>query len=126
MTWRWLAIVFVVALVSTGLPLWLVPYNRIELPSFWLLPGLLVIVPLAAGTRFLALAKTWATVGALTGAMIAANMLRVSWDAAADPTSHNLWPLELIMTAFAGVTFSLVGCLAGWLLGLVWRGLQRQ
>jgi hypothetical protein len=121
----WPAILFVVALVSAGLPLWVIPYDRIDLPNAWLLPGLLVILPLAAGTRHWAIAKTGVTVAALTGAMLTANMLRVFYDTAFDPTSHNLWPLELVMTIFAGLAFSLAGCLVGWTSGLLWKTVRR-
>jgi hypothetical protein len=117
----WPVILFVVALVAAGLPLWLVPYDRIDLPNIWLLPGLLVIVPLAAGTRHWRLAGTAMTVAALTGAMLTANMVRVFYDTGIDPTSHNLWPIELVMTAFAGLAVSLTGCLIGWISSLLWK-----
>jgi hypothetical protein len=122
----WLATVFLVALVSAGMPLWLMPYDRIELPSSWLLPGLLVIVPLSAGTRLWGLAGIPATVATLTSAMLAANMLRIAYDTAGDATSHNLWPLELVMAAFAGAAFSLAGGVLGWIAALIWGAVRRQ
>ncbi len=121
----WPVILFVVALVAAGLPLWLVPYDRIELPNAWLLPGLLVIVPLAAGTLYWRIAGTAPTVAALTGAMLAANVLRVFYDIGIDPTSHNLWPFELVMTMLAGLALSFAGCLVGWISGLLWKIVRR-
>jgi hypothetical protein len=121
----WLLIIFAVAVVSAGLPLWLLPYNEVEVPSIWILPGLMVILPLAVGTRLLELARTWTTVGILTGAMIVANLLRIMWDTAVDQTSHNLWPFELFLTTSAGVAFSLTGCVLGTAIGYVWRRLRQ-
>jgi hypothetical protein len=126
MSRAWLLIIFAVAVVSSGLPLWLLPYGEIEIPNIWLLPGLMVILPLAAGTRLLELARTWATVGTLAGAMGAANMLRIAWDTAADPTSHNLWPFEIVLTVSAGVAFSLIGCVLGTVLGYLWRRVRQS
>jgi hypothetical protein len=41
---------------------------------------------------------------------------RVIVETSQDPTSHNLWPLELIIASAVGLAVSLVGSLAGGLL----------
>jgi hypothetical protein len=38
-----------------------------------------------------------------------------------DPTSHNLWPFELVIAGFLGFAFSLSGAFAGWLITRVAR-----
>jgi hypothetical protein len=43
-------------------------------------------------------------------------MARVIVETSQDPTSHNLWPLELIIAAAVGLVFALAGSLAGGLL----------
>ena len=46
----------------------------------------------------------------------AAVMIRVAVETWHDPTSHNLWPFEIV---FAGIV-SLVVCFTGTLLGSIW------
>jgi len=53
------------------------------------------------------------TVGLAVPTMI---MARVILETSQDPTSHNLWPLELIIASAVGLAVSLVGSLAGGLL----------
>jgi hypothetical protein len=46
----------------------------------------------------------------------AAVMARVIYDGASDPTSHNLWPFEIILASGPGLVAGLAGALAGGLL----------
>ncbi len=120
----WLGLVFAVAFVGVGMPLWLTPYAEISLPETWFMPALLVVVPLAAGLRMTALAGAAASTTILTAAMLAANIARVAVDTGIDASSHNLWPLELIMTSFAGILASLVGYVSGMLVGAAISAIQ--
>jgi hypothetical protein len=52
-------------------------------------------------------------VGLAVPAMV---MARVIVETSQDPTSHNLWPLELIVASAVGLAVSLVGSLAAGLL----------
>ncbi len=113
MTARWLTTAFALCLIAAGLPLWLTPYGSLSLPDALYLPGLLVALPLCAGLRFFAVARSTTIAAVVVGAMLVANMLRITVDTAADPTSHNLFPFELALTLVFGSAVALVGCTAG-------------
>jgi len=111
----WLGLVFIAAFVGTGLPFWLTPYAQIGEPTR-AIAELVVVLPLAAGLRLTGLAGLLATVTLLPGAMLGANVVRIAIDTGVDPTSHNLWPLELILTLVAGLVAAVAGYVAGMLI----------
>src|SRR6185503_9896052 len=97
-------------------PYWQMPYAKISLPDALYGAGLMGVGILAAGLRVFGKAR-FPTVLMVLGATVpAAVMARVVVDAAKDPTSHNLWPLELIIAALAGIVCSSTGALIGSLL----------
>ncbi len=57
-----------------------------------------------------------AVVGIVALALPAAALIRVIVDTARDPTSHNLWPLELVLAAFYGAFCAILGAAIGQLL----------
>lgn len=109
----WLPVAFALCLVAVGLPFWLTPYSQLSLPDALILPGLLVVVPLAAGLRFFAIARSATIAAVLVGAMLLANIVRIAVDTSIDPTSHNLFPFELAITLIYGAAFALGGSLVG-------------
>lgn len=113
----WLGLVFIAAFVGSGLPFWLTPYARIG-EQTWAIAALVVVLPLAAGLRLTGVAGLLLTVTVLPAAMLAANAVRIAVDTGVDPTSHNLWPLELILTLVA----ALVAAVAGYVIGMLIAG----
>jgi len=111
----WLGLVFIAAFVGTGLPFWLTPYAQIG-EQTWAIAALVVVLPLAAGLRLTGLAGLLATATLLPGAMLGSNVVRIAIDTGVDPTSHNLWPLELILTLVAGLVAAVAGYVAGMLI----------
>lgn len=110
-----LAVLFTLCLLSVGLPYWRLPYSKVSLPSTLWTPALLLVAVIPALSRPLSLHPLVA--GFVTGASVPiAVMARVVHDTAVDPTSHNLWPLELVIAGFLGFAFSLAGAFAGWLI----------
>jgi hypothetical protein len=75
--------------------------------------GLLVIGILAFAACAFGKARLLTVILVVGAAVPAAILARVIVEAAADPTSHNLWPLELIIPAVAGIVCSSVGALLG-------------
>ena len=109
------------AFLASGIPWWLAPYNRFTFSHPAAILGFLTFVVLAAwfaGGTELGFSRTVLAAGA---AVPAAVMVRVIVDTVKDPTSHNLWPFEVVLTgAFA---FGLAAGAA--LLGLLFRRLLR-
>lgn len=109
----WLAAAFVIGFFAVGVPYWQIPYSRVALPDTLYGAGLLVVGILAAAARAFGKARLAAVIFLVGAAVPAAVMARVAVDAANDPTSHNLWPLELIIAAVIGLICSSAGALVG-------------
>ena len=111
-----LVVAFVVSFLAVGVPYWRIPYSQASLPNSLYRPGLVVVFALAAGCRLLARTRFWSTllvVGASVPCMILA---RVAYETNADPTSHNLWPFEVVIAMFVGCSASFLGSLLGGIL----------
>ena len=113
---------FLLAFLAVGVPYWQIPYDRVALPNSILGYGLLVTflaVGWLRGVLRVPFLKAFVVIGLAAPAAV---MLRVVVEASRDPTSHNLWPLELVLTA--GV--SLVVAFGGALLGSGWFIISKQ
>ena len=123
MAFAWLSSAFGLCLVAVGLPFWLTPYSQLDLPDALILPGLLAVAPLAAGLRFLSVSRSAAISVTLVGAMLVANIARITVDTSIDPTTHNLFPFELAITTIYGAAFAVGGCIVGKLAGALMPGI---
>ena len=97
-------------LLACGLPLWPIPYREVSMPgnpaaSTWLMLG--ALAGLLAG--YLVRERLRAPVAAVTGGFVLAVLVRVSVETARDPTSHNLWPFEVVIAAGVGVLAAMIG-----------------
>lgn len=111
-----LAAAFVCAFFVIGLPYWQIPYSQASLPNdIWGL-GLLAVVALAAIPRVVSATRFWPTLLIIGSAVPAAVLARVIVDTLSDSTSHNLWPLEIILSAGPGYLAAAAGALVGGLL----------
>lgn len=109
----WLAAAFVVGFFSVGFPYWQVTYAKVSLPDTLYGAGLLVVAVLAAAARAFGKARLVAVILVVGAAVPAAVLTRVAVETAKDSTSHNLWPLELIIAAVVGIVCSSAGALVG-------------
>lgn len=112
----WLPLAFVAGFLAVGLPYWQIPYAKLGLPDALIGPGLLVVAAAALLTRAVggrSLPRTIALVGASVPCAV---MARVIVDAVQDPTSHNLWPIEVVIALVLGLCASAAGALLGSLL----------
>jgi len=105
--------------LACGLPLWPVPYQQVSMPgnpsaSTWLLLG--TFAGLIAG--YLLRKRKRVPILAVTAGFALAVVGRVAVETAHDPTSHNLWPFEVVIAGAIGLVAALVG------VGLA-RSLQR-
>lgn len=113
----WLAGAACACYLMVGVPYWSVPYSRLSLPSAVLGPGLLAVGLASAVLLGLGMAHP-ARVLRVIGCTVPAVVLgRVVVETVADPTSHNLWPLEAAIAAVLGAGAALPGVAAGALLG---------
>jgi hypothetical protein len=107
-----LALAFQVAFLAVGIPYWRLPYAQLSLPGSLVGPGLFVLFAAAGVAR-------WWGVGALPAIALigaaapAAVLARIVFDTALDPTSHNLWPFELLIAAGLGHAAASAGALLG-------------
>lgn len=99
-----------------GIPIWRIPASAGDPPASAFLPGLLAIAIAALAHCAYRTAPFRRIALYLTLSFPAAILARIIIDVARDPTSHNLWPLELIMTTLAPIPFVLLGGAIGALL----------
>lgn len=108
----WLGVAFAVAFLAVGSILWTTPYKDISLPNS-LINGMLVLIFVAAViARVFGRAGVLMTIVVVGMAAPAANAVRVFVDTTNDPTSHNLWPIELFMSGMVGCACAVAGTLA--------------
>lgn len=104
---------FLLCFFAVGVPYWLMPYNKVNLPNALIAPGLILVVGAPLILRACAIATFWRAVTIVGMAVPAAVIARVVWDGLKNPSSHNLWPLEVIIAMTLGLCCALAGALAG-------------
>jgi hypothetical protein len=109
----WLAASFAICFLGVGVPYWQIPYAKVSLPDTLYGAGLLVVGLVAFAARALGKARLLVVIFIVGAAVPAAVLARVAVDTTRDPTSHNLWPIELIIAAVVGVFCSSAGALLG-------------
>jgi hypothetical protein len=118
----WLASGFVAALLLIGVPFWSVPYAQANLPGSLVGAGLFVLAALAVLLALAGVARLRAVLATMALCPAAAVALRVVAEGVADPTSHNLWPLEIVIALVLGAGAVLPALIAG----LVARRFRRK
>ena len=109
----WLAAAFAVAFLTVGLPYWRIPYKQVSLPGNLIGFGLLAVAAAAAVSRWRGRTSILATTLIVGAAVPCAVLARVALEVMSDPTSHNLWPFEVVFAAVPGLAASAVGVLIG-------------
>lgn len=107
------AVGFIVSIVAVGLPYWRIPYRDVSLPNALPTPGLIITGLAAFAICAFRVSGFWKAVGIVGAAVPSAVALRVLVEASIDPTSHNLWPIELVIAGFVGVACAGVGASLG-------------
>ncbi len=97
-------------LLACGLPLWPIPYREVSMPgnpstAVWMFLG--ALAGLLAG-HLLRQRKRNAIL-AVTAGFVLAVLLRVGVETARDPTSHNLWPFEVVIAGGIGLVAATIG-----------------
>lgn len=108
-----LAAGFLVGVGASGLVWWTQPHDA---PSLPLTATVVAIGALALLSALLVLARVagaWRVFAIMLGCLPAAVILRVLFDTWWHPTSHNLWPFEVVLGFLIGVPAVMVGTLIG-------------
>lgn len=99
-----------------ALPYWMADSRAVAddgiLGFFWLVAAALVVGTVAACC--LAPTHQWLAMAAMLACVPVAVLGRVLIDTASDPTSHNLWPFEVVLGVMASVPPVLLGALVAW------------
>jgi hypothetical protein len=113
--WRkyWWQPGFALAFFAVGIPYWLIPYNKLNLPGAVLGVELVVVVAVAALARLYSGKSFMRVVTVMGGVLPAVVMARVVVDGLFDYSAHNLWPFELIIAILVGGAAALAGALIG-------------
>jgi hypothetical protein len=109
----WLLIAFAIAFIGVGFRYWQLPYAQVSLPDSLYGPGLVAVGVVALLVRAFGLTRFWKAWLLIAATVPAAVLVRVIVETSADPTLHNLWPLELAIAAGIGLACSLTGTLLG-------------
>ena len=110
---RWLAAGFLIGFFAVGLEYWPIPYSKLSVPDSLYGLGVIVVGGAAALIRALSDTRFWRTVLVTSAAVPGAVFARVIFDAWWDPTSHNLWPFEIVIALVVGLAVTVLGSLLG-------------
>ena len=112
----WRRTAFLLSFFCVGIPYWLIPYQQVNLPSALMTPALAVVVLAALSLRAASITPFWKTVRLLGWSPAAVVIARVIVEGIRDPSSHNLWPFEVVIALVLGFACSLIGTALGSLL----------
>jgi hypothetical protein len=119
-----LAAAFAVSFFVIGWPYWQVAYAQVSLPETLLGWPILVVVA-AAAAACVARANAFAVFLIVGAAVPSAVLARVIFDTAVDPTSHNLWPFEIVLAGMLGFAVALAGIVVGLVVAKAVPGLRK-
>ena len=93
--------------LAAGLPYWRLSSAELNKGQFAVLPGALLLAFLSLVLVLIDMAPVRRIVQAMLLAVPIIVGVSIGKDTATDPTSHNLWPLELLFAALAGAAIVL-------------------
>jgi hypothetical protein len=109
-------VVFAVTTAVIAVPYWTADYASISddgIFGFWLLVAVVLVLGTFLAASLSEVPLVLPALGMLACAPIAV-MGRVLIDTAADPTSHNLWPFEVVLSSMMSVPAVAVGVVLAW------------
>ncbi len=123
---KWLVGGCIASFLAVGLPYWQIPYSDVSLPTTLMTPALMVVALAAALARAIGSSRFMVCVLAIGATIPAVVMARVVVDTAADPTSHNLWPFEIVLSGLVGAAVAAAGTVMGSISKWLARGVARK
>lgn len=111
-TWTWTVAAAVVVTIAFGTVYWTTSYSDLDIGSITLVLYVVAALPVVA-LRATGAAPFLVSAAVSPVGLITAVMVRVSVDVASDPTSHNLWPIEIVIAAVVGAFWGLLAASVG-------------
>lgn len=111
-SWLWTAAAAGVCALLFGSVYWTTGYSDLDIGSIGLGLYLIAVVPVIA-LRATRSAPYLLAAAALPAGLVTAVAVRIAVDVAQDPTSHNLWPFEIVIAGVVGVFWGLVAATLG-------------
>jgi vacuolar-type H+-ATPase subunit I/STV1 len=110
--WLWAGIATAICTALFGGVYWTTDYNDLDIGSISLALYLVAMVPVAVlrATRTAPFVLAAAT---LPAGLVLAVIMRIAVDVGQDPTSHNLWPIEIFIAGIVGVFWGAIGAAIG-------------
>ena len=116
-SWWWTAVATTLVTLVYGTVYWTTPYSDLDIGSVTLAVYAVAALPVVV-LRALGVAPFLLSAAVSPAGLVGAVIVRVAVDVWTDPTSHNLWPIEIVI---AGVVGTFWGLLAAGLGELVLR-----
>lgn len=104
---------FLIAVLVLGVPYWRLPYGRADLPGAFLGAGFVVLAGIAVMLVAVPESRLRRVLSVMALCPAAVVAVRIVADTAADPTTHNLWPFELVIALLVGAAAVLPALAAG-------------
>jgi hypothetical protein len=104
---------FLAGFLAVGIPYWVIPYKSLNLPDALFDFGIFVVGLAALALRAWTIASFWKTTVVVGASAPAAVLGRVFVEGMVDPTSHNLWPFEVVIALGIGFAAALTGAVIG-------------
>ena len=114
----WVLLAFTVIVLAAGVPYWRIPYDELNRGHFAVLPGALLLGFLTLILVVVEVAPAKRIAMAMLFCVPVIICVSIAKDTARDPTSHNLWPFELVLAAISGAAVVAPAVLLG--LALRW------
>ena len=118
--WLWSSAVVAICAILFGSVYWTAPYSDLDIGEITLPVYLLAMAPVVV-LRASRTAPFPLALATLPTGLVLAVMIRVAVDVSSDPTSHNLWPFELVIAGVVGLFWGLVAAVIGELIARLFR-----
>lgn len=109
----WLLPAFATAFFLIGIPFWDIPYSQVSVPNSLVAPRLISLVALTVILTVFEVASLRRILVVMSLCLPVVVYARVEVETGRDPTSHNLWPFEVVFALFLGVICVLPAVLIG-------------
>jgi len=106
-------VAFTISFLAIGLPFWFTPYDSVTLPNTLITPLLVVVCLAAILLHTLTDCSFQKNLHLVASVLPAVVLIRVIFEGISYPTSHNLWPFELIIATLIGYAVALPSVLIG-------------
>lgn len=100
---------FCASLLGVGIPYCMISYHQVSLPNALHGPPLLIVGVAAVLVCAFNAASFWKSVAIVGASVPVAVLFRIAVETTADPTTHNLWPIEVFIAVMVGLACSTVG-----------------